>query len=470
MKAQLMAAALIAVMLACAMLPAASAADVAEYDIDMRSGDVFTYTPETSIPAKLDFASTQDWASWNDGNTTLTVSFPEPAKDRQLLIRAVWTSDEGNVSQTAFQAINFRAFDHVTIDGQSYVDTSRPVAPGAKAGAIVYKPTVNDIGDTVTVLACEMEENPYIEWDSKQSAIVVKADVPLDAEQDIVCTITATNTPTDESSTLRAETATAKVIASVGADMVITSPSAMETYKQCKDDQNVYTITTNYDDYDVTVSVGGDIPEGFATVDGDKIVIDPAKATVGFDESRTYTMTVTATAGMGGAEVTATKDVTVTVWKSYDVFMTPMISDVAVQPKDGETAVASLSASIIHVTHVVADWGDGSSPERLQGNEGLYLKDHEYDTAKSYVISITAVNVNKAAVVHYVLYNAADGTAVIDYDPDGKSTSHSPLWMVFAAFAVLLAVVYARLNNDLLIIGGAVVSALLSVTIYIGWI
>ena len=86
------------------------------------------------------------------------------------------------------------------------------------------------------------------------------------------------------------------------------------------------------------------------------------------------------------------------------------------------------------------------------------------------MISITAVNVNKAAVVHYVLYNAADGTAVIDYDPDGKSTSHSPLWMVFAAFAVLLAVVYARLNNDLLIIGGAVVSALLSVTIYIGWI
>ncbi len=473
MKAQLMAISLVAVLTLCALAPASSATYVPEYDIDMRAGDVFTYTPETSLPAKLDFASEQDWASWNDDNTTLSVTFPEPVTERQLLIRAVWTSETGGLTQTAFQAINFRAFGHVTIDGQSSLDIQRAVQHGTLAGTIVYAPTINEVEGTKTTLTCQMDENPYVDWDSSKSAIVVKSDIPNSALKDIVCTITAENTATDDKSNLRAEIVTAKVTVSVGSEMVITGSSVMETYAGCTDTHNVYEITTNYDaeGVQITKTVGGDYPDGFASIVDGNVVIDPSKATLGGDDYRRYAITVTATATVDGKETSASKEITVTVWKSLDFMTVPTIDDVEVAAKDGDNSNVAFSATIAHATHVVIDWGDGDY-ERIDADGYVYAKDHSYKDAKTYVISVTAVNAGQGATVHYVLYNAADGSSITDYEPEEEPEERdgSLLWLLFAAIAVMLAAVYAMMYPDILVIGGAVISAILSVTLYIGWL
>lgn len=473
MKHQIMAIALVTVLALCALAPASSATYVPEYDIDMRTGDVFTYTPETSLPAKLDFASEQDWATWNEDSTTLSVSFPEPVTERQLLIRAVWTSETGGLTQTAFQAINFRAFGHVTIDGASSVDIQRAVAPGATAGTIVYAPTINEVSGTQTNLTCQMDDNSYVYWDTDKSAIVVKADVPMTAHKDIVCTITAENTATDDASNLRAEIVTAKVTVSVGADMVITGGSVMETYIGCEDTHNQYSITTNYDDegVEITKTVTGDYPDGFASIVDGKVVIDPSKATLGGDDSRRYMITVTATATVDGEVRSASKELTVTVWKSLEFMTVPTIENVEVAAKDGSNADVYFSATIAHATHVVIDWGDGDY-ERVEGDGYSYAKEHTYKDAKSYVISVTAVNAGQGATVHYVLYNAADGSAITDYEPEKEPEERntSLLWLLFAAIAVMLAAVYAMMYPDVLVIGGAVISAIISVTLYIGWL
>ena len=465
-----MTAALVAVLALCALVPACSGTNVPEYDIDMRTGDVFTYAPETSLPAALDFASKQDWASWNEDSTEITVSFDEPVKDRQLLIRAVWTSETGGLTQTAFQAINFRAFGHVTIDGESVLDIQRAAPSGTEAGTVIYAPVISEVEGTVTNVTCQIAENPYIQWDSAQKAIVVKTAIPETASRDIVCTVTAENTAEDEGSNLRPEVVSATVTVSVGAEMVITGGSVFETYKGCGDAS--YSVTTNYDgEVDVTASVAGDFPEGFAYVEDGKVRIDPSKAVLGSEDSVSYIVTVTATATVDGEERTASKDVTVTVWKDLSFMTVPTIANVTAQAKDSNATVG-LSATIAHATHVVVDWGDGSDAERIVGDGYTYAKDHTYADAKTYVISLTAVNAGKGATVHYVLYNAADGQSITDYEPraEPEEGDRSLVWLLFAGIAVLLAAVYALYCQDLLVIGGAVISALLSVTLYIGWL
>ncbi len=466
-----MTAALVAVLALCALAPACSGADVQQYDLDMRTGDVFTYAPETSLPAKLDFASEQDWATWNEDNTEMTVVFDEPVKERQLLIRAVWTSETGGLTQTAYQAINFRAFGHVTIDGKSALDIQRAVPSGTGAGTIVYAPTVNEVEGTVTNLTCQIPENPYIGWDSSRNAIVVKDTVSATASKEIVCAITAENVAADEGSTLRPEVVSATVIVSIGADFVITSASSYETYRGSPDSS--YAITTNYDSdgIEITRAVSGDYPEGLACIEDGKVRIDTSKAVLGSEDSVTYTVTVTVQATVDGELRTATKDIQVTVWRDQSFMDAPTISNVVAEPGDTNADVA-LSATISHATHVIVDWGDGSDVQRIAGDGDSYSKNHTYSDAKAYVITLTAVNAGKGATVHYVLYNAADGGSITDYEPPAQpeERDESLLWLLFAVLAVALALTYATYYNDVLVIGFAVISALVSVTLYIGWL
>lgn len=468
MRYRIAALAVVAVMAMCALVPASAGAEVPQYDIDMRTGDVFTYTPNLTLPATVESAVAQDWAVWTDG--TVAVTFPEGTSgDRQLLIRATWARD--GLTQTAFQAVNFGVFGHILIDGQTSVVTQKAVITGTKIGTIIYAPSVNEVEGTVTSFQCEMEENEWISWDSERNAIVTVAEMP-ELRRDIACRITATNTAEDESSNLRPETVTADVTVSIGSELVITGTSLFETYVGCGDGSNVFALTTNYDGETdaMAFAVGGDVPDGLVAIDGDKLVVDPSKAVLGAEERMDYRVNLLAAVVTDGVTRSDTKQVTVTVWKEKACLDAPLIRDVEVSHADGDNRTVALSASIFHATDAVVNWGDGSSAERMDGEAPAYSAGHSYLKEDKFVMSLTARSTH-GATVHYVLYDTAEGSSS-DYVPpeDGGRQGESVFWMPLAFLAVALAAVYATVCANRLIIGGAVLSAVLSVVSFAGWI
>lgn len=467
MKTGIAALAVVAVMAMCALVPASAGAEVPQYEIDMRTGDVFTYTPNLTLPATVESAASQDWAVWNDG--TVTVTFPEGASgDRQLLIKATWSRD--GLIQTAFQAVNFGVFGHILIDGETSVTTQKAVITGTKIGTVVYKPSVNAVEGTSTAFACEMDENEWIAWDAEQNAVVTIAEMP-EVRRDIACRITATNTADDASSNLRPETVTADVTVSIGSELVITGSSLFETYAGCDDGTNQFAITTNYDGESdaLAYAVGGDVPEGLVYISGNKLVVDPSKAVLGAEERMDYKVNLLAAAVVDGVTRTDTKAVTITVWKEKACLDAPLIRDVVVNHADGDNRIVSLSASVFHATDAVVNWGDGGSPERMDGDAPAYTAGHSYTKADEYVMSLTARSTHGAAV-HYILYDATEGKSSDYVPPEPEEKKESVLWMPLAFAAVVLAAVYATVWANRIVIGGAVLAAILSVTSFIGWI
>ena len=466
------AAVVLTVILACALVPVAEAADVSEYTIDMRVGDTFTYSPTTTLPASFDSAPDIEGVSWDANKRTMTASFDQ-AKPQgvQVLIMAHWTSSDGSISQDAKQAITFRVFNHVSME----CDSSAAVPVGTVAGSTILKPAISEADEgTETVVTCDLKDNPHIQWDSSKNAIVTKAAITSADSAEYSFAITATNASTDEDSTLRAETATVNVRISVGSSLTIID-SDMETYIGCTDSRNTWTMKTNMDASGVeivkTITAPADAPEGLVVSnENGTLVVDPSKAVLGAASSKTYTFTAKATAIIDGETVEATRTFEVVVWKDLTYLTIPTLSDVQLVADSSDARKVTLSASVTRASAVTVDWGDGNAPVRVDPDDGKITAANTYSDKGRHVIAVTAVNGSGEGVVHYVLYDASTGYFE-DYKPVEKEETSFPVWLIFLVLAGVFAAMYLVFGFRIpIILIGGIASAILAAVFYCGWL
>ncbi len=432
----------IAVMLVCAVAPVVSGAGVAEYTIDMRAGDSFSYSPTTNLPASFDSAPDIEGVSWDVSKRTMTASFDSPKPSGvQVLVLAHWTSSDGSISQDAKQAINFRVFSHVSID----CDSAVAVPAGVLAGSVILKPEISAAEEgTETVVTCELAENPYIEWDSSKNAVVAKSDITSADSARYAIKITATNSSTDAGSTLRPETVTAGTTISIGSPLAIQSYD-LETYVGCGDYRNTWTVKTNMDRSGIeivkTIVAPSDVPEGLiVSNENGTITIDPSKADIGDADSKAYAFSARAVAVIDGETVEATGEFSVIVWKSLEYLTTPSIENVQLMP-GADAREVTLSASVSKAAVVTVDWGNGEVPVRAAVQDGKITASAFYEDSGRHVIAVTAVNGSGTGVVHYVLYDASTGYFE-DYKPAEKKESASAVWLLFLLLAGVFAALY----------------------------
>ena len=464
------AAVVLTVILACALVPVAEAADVTEYTIDMRVGDSFTYSPTTTLPATFDSAP-EGVVSWDSAKRTMAASF-DTAKPQgvQVLIMAHWTSSDGSISQDAKQAITFRVFNHVSMECNSSV----AVPVGTEAGAVVLKPTISEADEgTATVVTCDLEENPHIAWDSSRNAIVTKAAITTEDSEEYAFTITATNSGTLKDSTLRPETVTVDVRMSVGSALTIID-RPMETYIGCTDTRNTWELATNMDGSGVeivkTITASEYVPEGLIVSNEDGVlVVDPSKAVLGTADRKTYTFTAKASAVIDGETVEATRTFQLIVWKDLTYLTIPTLSDVKLTADPADSRFVTLSASVTRAAAVTVDWGDGSDPVRVDPTDGEITAKNTYKDQARHIIAITAVNGSGESVVHYVLYDASSGYFE-NYKPAQEDTT-SPMWLLFLVLAGVFAAMYLVFGFRIpIILVGGIASAILAVVFYCGWL
>lgn len=462
---------ILAVVLACALVPAVEAADVTEYTIEMRVGDTFTYSPTTTLPATFDSAP-EGVVSWDANKRTMTASF-DTAKPQgvQVLILAHWTSSDGSISQDAKQAINFRVYNHVTIES----DNSAAVPVGTGAGSVILKPVISEADEgTETVVTCDLEDNPHIAWDSSKGAIVTKAAITSADSEEYSFTISATNSSTDSDSTLRPETASIDVRISVGSSLAIID-SALETYIGCTDSRNTWTMKTDMDGSGVeltkTITAPADVPEGLIVSNEDGVlVVDPSKAVLGDATHKSYVFTATASAVIDGETVEATRTFEVVVWKDLSYLTIPTLSDVQLVPDETDARNVTLSASVTRAAAVTVDWGDGNAPVRVDPADGKITATNTFSDKGRHVIAVTAVNASGQAVVNYILYDASTGYFE-DYQPSDEKDSTSPMWLLFLVLAGVFAAMYLVFGFRVpIILVGGIASAILAAVFYCGWL
>ncbi len=464
----------VAAMIACAFAPMAGATGVAEYSIDMRVGDSFSYSPTTNLPATFDSAPDIEGVSWDASKRTMTASF-DTAKPNgvQVLVLAHWTSSDGSISQDAKQAINFRVYSHVSMECDSAA--SAPV--GTEAGSVVLKPAIPSAEQgTETVVTCDLEENPYIAWDSSKGAIIAKVAITSADSAEYAFTITATNSSTDSKSTLRPETVTADVKVFVGSPISITG-SDMETFIGCDDSRNTWTLKTSLDgrsDVEMvkTIEAPADAPEGLVVSnEGGVIVIDPSKAELGGADSKAYTFTAKVSAVIDGETFEAEREFSVIVWKDLTYLTTPSIANVQLMPDPDDAKKVVLSASVTRASAVTVDWGEGKDvPEPVGITDGKMTATKTYSDGGRHVIAVTAVNGSGTAVHHYVLYDASTGYFE-EYKPVQEEKGSFPVWLIFLVLAGLFAVMYLVFGfRQPVVLIGAIVSAALAVVFCAGWL
>lgn len=464
--------AVIAIVLLCAFAPSVSADGVSEYTIDMRTGDVFSYSPTTTLPASFESAPEVAGVTWDASKRTMSATFSEENTEGvQVVIVAKWTSSDGSISQEARQAIDFRTFGHLTMT----CDATAAVPVGTSAGSVVVTPTVGTPDGTRTVLSCDLKENPHIAWNPSENAVVTKAAITNADSATYSFTITATNTSASAGSTLRAETLTAEVSVSVGSDLAIVGGD-METYIGCTDSRNTWAVRTNMDDVAGaeivrSIEVPSDVPEGLVVSnENGTIVIDPSKAELAGADSKTYTFTAKASVtDSDGTVSTAERQISVTVWKDLTYLTVPTLTDVTLKASSKDARTVTLTASVTRAAAVTVDWGDGKEPVRAVISDGRITCDKTFDDSGRHVVTVTAVNGSGISAVHYLLYDASTGYFQ-DYEPPEESHAF-PVWLVFLLLAGMFAALYLVFGfRHPVVLFGLIASGLLALAYCIGWL
>ena len=451
------------------------------YEIHMRVGDTFTYTPAVNLSdATISYSGNIDGLSWND-DITLTGSFSEAGDFSGVLTATVTHGDgEDPLTQHAYQRITFHVYDRIEFagaGGPGNVSYDYAFAPGDLSdGRMVHRVAPASGLTTPSVsYAFEVVEGKtgVFSWDESTKTIV--ADKVLEAadEGDYVLKVTASYAYDGGQ-----DSASVTVNVTVKEGVAITAPSVFDV--TLGDSDARYQITTNKDadldlEYAMTVTSGY---EGILSIEGNMVSVDMDKAAEFIGESFTMTITVTE---IGDESNTDTREVKVTI---YDEPWTaaPDIDEksVLVEAIDGDNTNIRVTITIEHADSVVFAWGDNSTDD-VNGVEDVYTMDHAYaSTVKNpVVIAVSAENAH-GDVIGYIMYDLTSGKATwSDERPDVPSTGddaegntgfladHGILWIVFAIAAIVLALVFLFGVQNQYILIGVVILALLAVAAFV---
>ncbi len=458
---------LVAILLACALVPLVDAEpsipEDQRYRMDMRVGDTFEYTPETTLPAEFTMLHERDDIAdvpgihWNEDRTTILASFDDVSTDgmREVIIIAVWHSEHGDLTQTAYQSITFRSYGHVTIDGSTSVDLVKNAPVGTDVGAVVYTPAIPVADDgTVTTVTCSIaDDNEHIAWDPETNSIVTKKAIGTGDVAEYTVTITATNAASEtavaEGSNLREESATATVRVIVGGEVAIDAPTMVETYVgYTGEDRNTVTFTSNLDGrpgITKEMVLPEDLPEGFVVSNADGVVtFDPSKAVIADgEENMTITITARVTGTVGEKLVEKEQTITYVVWKDLDFMSAPSIRDITFATV-GDFGI-SFDASVRNADRVTVAWSQGATPVEVPLVDGLYSASHTYAAHDVYEITVVAEREGFPSVAHTKFFDTQTGeiTAEPPADDSGSEKEKSWLWVLPIVIGGILVALYA---------------------------
>lgn len=463
------------------------------YDIYMRTGDVFSYAPDTNLAdAKITLSGTaydNDSLNWTNGTLEQVSNSATEDDSHQiilgsfdaanstaytLLLTANWTN--GTLNQSATQNINFHIYDRIQFTGASTHGNYTEDADGitfedlpAQGQAIdtisiatqgkVYgtNPTWGSASFTFNGGA----DNGLLTFDSSTGEIKVNKTVTAE-EQDTydgqyVMTVKASYTSngvTDE--------ATYTYTIDIGTDLTVTG-GTLQTYVGNTDaEDGTFTIETNHDGkgiqftYEVSddSGVSGLIQHSGANSNTFSIKTDAAGLAdfIGSSESKTVNVTVTVSGNIDDDEdvETATTTVSVTIFAALVFTTEPTIENNVIESATGNPEDALASAKFAGAKSITYNWGDGTQTHVDVKNTSnpTYAARHVYDSPGTYLVTITAEN-DVGTQKAYMLYDAtngawaaADETTETGDNDKGFFEEHGYLFILFAILALLMVVVF----------------------------
>ena len=451
------------------------------YDINMMTGEHFSYAPATNLDsdgATITLSETSTvtgkgltWTpSGNKG--TLAGSFSTATGSgtpNVAILEASWTGGASNqLHQTATQTINFYVYDDIEFTGvpenKSYVVSE---FDDGMSIATISKPTGQFPGTLNMTHSITKDNAPYsgdlFDVNDNTGAISAGRDAESTDEGTYKITFNATysgngNHPNggtlSDSASVTYTVVIGKSIAPVGV------PSELETYvNNSTTSQNQFTISTNYPDADLTITISDDSGiSGLVTpASGDQdstFTVNPSVSGINATAQDPFefdiTVTVTGDVNGDGDNETDTTTVHVIIYAELVFLEEPLIEAISTLSATGNALDAVANATFYGAKSITYNWGDGTQTHVDVKNTSnpTYAARHVYDSPGMYLVTITAEN-DKGTEKAYMLYDATNGawaaadetTETSDSDK-GFFEEHGYLFILFAILALLMVVVF----------------------------
>ncbi len=477
---KMLAAALVAMLaicsFACVFSEESDAAYDQSFDINMRTGDAFSYTPAVNLsdatigtPTGSAMSAGLSWTTGTLGGSFATATGSSSAN--QAVITANWTN--GSLSQTAKQTINFYVYDLITFNNgtsgsESYIieDITEDMSVATinvASGQYPVTPTM-----THTIAKDGGSDNGLFTFDDVSGALTAARNATAGDEGTYTVTVTATYSGDGGHANGGTVTDTKQFVytINVGADFALDSePEQVNTFvTNTTTSQNQFTITTNYPDEtftytikEVTNGMTALVKQGSAGSEN-VFTIDTSAGANPWDDDKTttvkefdVTVTVAGTIGeYGDSEVSEDITVHVKIFAELVFMDEPKIADVQALSATGNGLDALATASFSGAKSITYNWGDGTQTHVDVKNTSnpTYSARHVYDSAGTYLVTITAEN-DVGTQKAYMLYDAtngawaaADETTETSDDDKGFFEEHGYLFILFAIFALLMVVVF----------------------------
>ena len=428
------------------------------FDIHMREGDQFSYTPAVNLSNTTITPSGTALSNGLTNNSgTISGSF-STAGDYQLVLTATWTGS--GLSQTATQTVNFHVYDRITFQGQSQSGnigvnqayTINELSLGetlytAAVQSLVY-PVAPTFGNATISNPEGVSENLFAFEPSTGAVTVARAATSADVGQ-YTLTIPATYSANGVN-----DSATITLGITVAEDLTITSPSEFFTFDG-DNTNNVYTITSNgLGDVSYTATAE-EAYQALFSFSGTTITVNTSAAGALIEEgeeSMSFDITIGASSDVDSdsEKETATHTIHVTVYAGLEFTSTPSISNVSAQSATGNPLDVLATANFEGATKITYNWGDGTSTTvNVTPDSGSkFSARHVYSNAGTYAIAVTAENDqgNTKAIMIYDASNGAWAEGEVPEEPANGEQSffeeHGILFLIFAILAIIMLVLF----------------------------
>ncbi|MFA6803570.1 MAG: putative Ig domain-containing protein [Candidatus Methanomethylophilaceae archaeon] len=427
------------ILVMCAIPIAASAADTTnEYDVDMRVGDSFSYTIETSLESVITVTGSALEA--NDGflifvnSTKILSGTPDTAGSYTVTIAATWTSEDGETTQTATQTINFTISERVAL-------TSAVYAYALAGNAFSYSLTYS--GPEGTIVTPDTISRSWLTYDSDTK--ILSGTPTTDDVGATTAAFTIANASTSDTQTVTVTVQTFASFGVVSANNVVLSVG----------DELSLTLQSNLSSgvtWTADLSAVSDVSD-IAISNG---VISGTFTSSAISEGiyKDYQITVTASATINDEIETATQTITIRVYTDIGYLSLPEISNVKILSTDDDKKII-LSANVSAALHVTYTWGDGSYTTFEPAIAiGSHIIAHEYSANKIYTVQITAIN-DVGSSSSFMMYDAGSGIFETTEAPTFLD-EHGYFFVVLACIAALMFLAYYVTRNPYIAVASAI--------------
>ena len=459
------------------------------YDIHMRVGDEFTYTPtvnlqETTITASGNALTTEggdltwtptaatqvDSKGWSRG--TVSGTFTDAAT-YNLTLEADW--DSGSLHQDATQTITFHVYDRIAFSNTE-TESSFTVGEATADKTIVTVDPQNDTLDypadatmtEYTISKQDAASQDLLAFDSSTGVLSFDRAAQAADAGTYVLSVTAeyTYTATD-ANTAVTDSKVFTYTVYVGENITIDSGSSLNTWvDNPTSSQNTYTVKTNYDDeaditltYDYEVTGEQSANQDLISESENTFIVNTERAGQLMAEGATqfeFTVGVTVSGDLNGngndedAGETATTTVTVIVFAGLEFTSVPSIENASISSATGNSADVLATAQFEGATKITYYWGDGTSTTvNVSPDSGSkFSARHVYSEKGMYAVTITAEN-TEGDTKAIMLYDATSGAwnAVDEGDvPADEDKSffeeHGILFIILAILGIVMFLLF----------------------------